>query len=439
MVSEKPPHPYRMMNIDAANVRRLQRRRSGPSGRGSCAPLIEALGAGDRAGARVAAGAPCALYDARLFKMLLPRSCGGEEVEPATFVAAVEEIAKADASTAWCVAQASGCSLAAAYLEPAVAREIFGGADAVLAWGPVGPNAKATAVDGGYRVTGTWSYASGSRHAQWLGGHSPLVDADGKPCLGADGKPTERTMLFPKSKARRQRRLAGRGPQGHRQRHLHGDRSVRAGALHLHPRIVADRRETDRCIASPPIRSTARASPRWRSASRARRSMPSSQWPPTKVPMLATKPLRENAVVQSKVAVAEARMAIVTRLSDADARADVAAASRGENLTMQQRAALRLAAVHAIHQVQGGRRDRLSPGRRLGDLREPGVRAAAARHPRGDAAGAVAIRQFEVAGQVLLGLPSRVETDLMLGHQPQSPPAPTTRPRIGCLASMMRR
>ena len=79
-----------------------------------------------------------ALHDAGLFRLLLPRSYGGEEVEPATFVAAVEEIAKADASTAWCVAQGSGCSLAAAYLEPDVAREIFGGREAVLAWGPVG-------------------------------------------------------------------------------------------------------------------------------------------------------------------------------------------------------------------------------------------------------------------------------------------------------------
>ena len=57
-----------------------------------------------------------------------------EEVEPATFVAVVEELAMADASTAWGVAQASGCSLAAAYVEPAVAREIFGAPDAVLAW-----------------------------------------------------------------------------------------------------------------------------------------------------------------------------------------------------------------------------------------------------------------------------------------------------------------
>jgi alkylation response protein AidB-like acyl-CoA dehydrogenase len=82
-----------------------------------------------------------ALHGAGLFRLLLPRTFDGEEAEPATFVAVVEEIAKGDASTAWCVAQGSGCSMAAAYLEPDVARDIFGGMDAVLAWGPVGPNA----------------------------------------------------------------------------------------------------------------------------------------------------------------------------------------------------------------------------------------------------------------------------------------------------------
>ena len=45
--------------------------------------------------------------------MLLPRSLGGSELLPADFVPVIEEIAKADASTAWCLNQASGCSMAA--------------------------------------------------------------------------------------------------------------------------------------------------------------------------------------------------------------------------------------------------------------------------------------------------------------------------------------
>src|SRR6187549_572237 len=105
-----------------------------------------------------------ALHDAHLFRMLIPKSCDGAEVAPAVFMQAIEELAKADGSTAWCVAQASGCSMAAAYVEPKVAHHIFGDARAVMAWGPVGPNAKAVAVEGGYRTSGSWSFASGIKH-----------------------------------------------------------------------------------------------------------------------------------------------------------------------------------------------------------------------------------------------------------------------------------
>ena len=54
-----------------------------------------------------------ALVERGLFRILLPRSLGGAELLPADFVPVIEEIAKADASTAWCLNQASGCSMAA--------------------------------------------------------------------------------------------------------------------------------------------------------------------------------------------------------------------------------------------------------------------------------------------------------------------------------------
>jgi len=115
----------------------------------------------------------------------------------------MEQIAMADASVAWCMSQGSGVSMAAAYLDPKVAHELFGDPRAVVATGAPSAGAKAIAVDGGYRVTGHWMFASGSKHSHWLGGHSTLCDADGKPRLGPDGRPLEqRTMLFPKSSAR---------------------------------------------------------------------------------------------------------------------------------------------------------------------------------------------------------------------------------------------
>jgi alkylation response protein AidB-like acyl-CoA dehydrogenase len=135
-----------------------------------------------------------------LFRLLLPRSLGGAELPPAAYVPVIEEVARHDASTAWCLGQACGCSMTAAYLAPEVAQEIFGGPRGIVAWGPPGP-AEARAAPGGYRLTGTWSFASGSHHASWLGAHVAVFAADGTPRLRPDGSPVFRTLLFPKTSA----------------------------------------------------------------------------------------------------------------------------------------------------------------------------------------------------------------------------------------------
>src|SRR5215472_13797068 len=135
------------------------------------------------------------LHEAELFRLLLPRSANGIETDPVTFFHVIETIAQADASTAWCLSQAGGCAMSAAYLDLPVAQAIFGkDPRAVLAWGP-GPRVKAMECEGGYRVTGVWAFASGGRHATWLGAHCPIFKADGSPRLEANGRQTERTML----------------------------------------------------------------------------------------------------------------------------------------------------------------------------------------------------------------------------------------------------
>ena len=136
-----------------------------------------------------------AMHDAGMFRLLIPRAYGGFELRPSDYVRCVEAIAIGDASAAWCMNQGSGCSMTAAYLAPEVSREIWGGKRDVLAWGQ-GPGAKAVRADGGWRCTGTWSFASGSRHASWLGAMCPCFHADGSPVLHPDGKPWDRTMLF---------------------------------------------------------------------------------------------------------------------------------------------------------------------------------------------------------------------------------------------------
>ena len=135
------------------------------------------------------------LHEAQLFRLLLPRSSNGIETDPVTFFHVIETIARGDASTAWCLSQAGGCAMSAAYLDLPVARAIFGDDPrAVLAWGP-GPKVRAIECEGGYKVTGVWAFASGGRHATWLGAHCPIFKADGSPRLDENGRQQERTML----------------------------------------------------------------------------------------------------------------------------------------------------------------------------------------------------------------------------------------------------
>jgi alkylation response protein AidB-like acyl-CoA dehydrogenase len=136
-----------------------------------------------------------------LFRLLLPRSLGGDELHLKTLAQVIEVIASADASTAWCMGQGAGCAMAAASLQPEVARRLFGPADAVLAWG-AGIQGKAVAVDGGYKVSGKWTFASGCANATLLGGHSYVFEKDGKPRMRPNGQQADRTALFVKSKAK---------------------------------------------------------------------------------------------------------------------------------------------------------------------------------------------------------------------------------------------
>ena len=146
----------------------------------SSRPLIEASAAEGERARRLPEPLVAALLDAGLYRLLLPRSLDGAELDPATFVRVLEQVSRADASTAWCLCQAAGCTMISGYVAPAVAREIFGDRRAVLAWGP-SPDGRAVPVDGGYRVSGTWSFASGCRQATWLGGQCTIHEPDGTP------------------------------------------------------------------------------------------------------------------------------------------------------------------------------------------------------------------------------------------------------------------
>ena len=88
----------------------------------------------------------------------------------------------------------------AASLDHDSAHEIFNTAPGILAWGAIAHEARV--VEGGYRVTARWDFASGSRQASWLGAHVCIVGSDGTPRKNADGSAEVRTILFPAASAK---------------------------------------------------------------------------------------------------------------------------------------------------------------------------------------------------------------------------------------------
>ncbi len=140
------------------------------------------------------------IHDARLARMLLPRSVGGDEVEPWVYMRAIEEIGKHDGSVAWNLFVMNSAALIAPFIPLETAKLIWSNPRASIAWGP--PNQyHAIAVEGGYRVTGEWHFASGCRQANWMGAHCHVQEPDGSLRLNRFGRPTVRTLLFPKEKA----------------------------------------------------------------------------------------------------------------------------------------------------------------------------------------------------------------------------------------------
>jgi indole-3-acetate monooxygenase len=292
------------------------------------------------------------LHEAGLFRLLLPRSSNGIETDPLTFFHVIETIARADGSTAWCLSQAGGCAMSAAYLDLPVAHAIFGNDPrAVLAWGP-GPKVRAIECDGGYRVTGVWSFASGGRHATWLGAHCPIFTADGSPKLDADGHQQERTMLV------RAEDVVWTDIWN-----TVGLRGTGSDQFALDDFFV----RSDHSITREFEKECRESGPLYRMGSGtcyqvgfagvacgiARGALDSFiDLARNKVPRGLKSPLRDNAVVQSGLAQAEVNLRAARGFvlqSMADTWKELSA---GASITVAQRITMRMAATHAIHKAR---------------------------------------------------------------------------------------
>jgi alkylation response protein AidB-like acyl-CoA dehydrogenase len=292
-----------------------------------------------------------AMHAEGMFRLLVPHSIGGAELDPATYIQCVEAIASGDASVAWCMNQGSGCSMSAGYLEPTIALEVFGGQRDVLAWG-MGPGAKATRVEGGWRISGNWAFASGSRHASWLGAHCPCFEADGTPQRHPDGKPWERTMLFRREIATIKDiwqvvGLRGTGSDAY---------SVQDLCVDDAHTITRDRPEERRepgliyRFAAMQIYASGFAAVALGTARAALDAF--IELARGKTPALTQTGLRDSAVIQSAIGIADAKLKSARTWLIQVLRETQEAVQLAGELTTDQRIAIRQASTFAIHQAK---------------------------------------------------------------------------------------
>jgi len=153
-------------------------------------PVVREAAETTERGRRLPLPIVAALAEAGLFRLCVPRVLGGTETDPTALVLAIEEIARADGSAGWCTMIGATTGLLSGYLAEDAAREIFARDPNVVTGGVVAARGRAAVVDGGYRVTGRWPFASGCQHCAWLVGGCLVED-------GGSAAPAARMMMFP--------------------------------------------------------------------------------------------------------------------------------------------------------------------------------------------------------------------------------------------------
>ena len=139
------------------------------------------------------------LHEAGFYRMVLPRALGGLQVDPLTYTRVVEVLAEGAGSVGWNIANNSIGQLVTLGLPDEGVNEIYPhGHATVIAGTAVQGGGQAVPVEGGYRISGHWTFGSGCQEAVWMLGSFQILD-DGKPRRRADGGSLYWRALFPRA------------------------------------------------------------------------------------------------------------------------------------------------------------------------------------------------------------------------------------------------
>jgi alkylation response protein AidB-like acyl-CoA dehydrogenase len=161
------------------------------------APMITRLAPDIEQGRGLPAELVSALRSARIYGMLVPQRCGGLELDALSASRAVAALARLDGSVGWNAMIGHIGALMPFLSSPALCKQIYGdGQDHIIA-GSGQPVGKAERVPGGWRVSGSWPFASGCQNAEWIAGTCVMMER-GSPIETSHGPgPMTRTCLMP--------------------------------------------------------------------------------------------------------------------------------------------------------------------------------------------------------------------------------------------------
>jgi alkylation response protein AidB-like acyl-CoA dehydrogenase len=277
-------------------------------------------------------------------RLCVPRSLGGPELHPAQLLQVLESLAAGDASAGWCAMIASTSSVLAAWLEPDVARLVYGPPDAISG-GVFAPRGVAKRVPGGFRVSGRWAFASGCSHCAWLMGGC-FVEGEAGREAAAGGAPDIRLLLFPREEAKILDTwdvvgLSGTGSHDIEVRDLFVPEGRDVS-------LLADRPRERGPLYAFPVFGLLAVGVAAVGLGVARRAIAElSELAREKTPALGRRRLAERALTQARVAGAEAELAAARAGLAAAIDAGWRAASAGGAIPIGERARLRLAATFA--------------------------------------------------------------------------------------------
>ena len=159
------------------------------------APDITARAAEIESGRRVPLDLVNKLKSIGVFRLFVPQSHGGFEIDLPNALEIIAALSKIDGSVGWTVAIGNGSGIFASLLPAETYERIYRDGPDVALGGSVTPAGTADRTAGGWRVSGRWPFASGCLHAEWLAGVCVMTQ-NGAPLSGAGG-PLVRSFFLP--------------------------------------------------------------------------------------------------------------------------------------------------------------------------------------------------------------------------------------------------